>query len=149
MRRTGTVVRDASGALKLKVARPTECERCGMCPEKTLLLDLPAGDWHEGDAVDVDMPADRVLRASSLAYLLPLALLFAGLLLGEPAGRALGVSGEGASIALGLGLMALGFAGVKLISPRLKRRGALDMEMTPCGHTMSEIRAMNSEEKRK
>lgn len=148
MRRVGTVVRDDSGALRLKVVRPTECERCGMCQDKVLLLDLPEGDWHEGDAVDVDMPADRVLRASALTYLLPLALLFAGLLLGAPVGNALGVGAEGASIVLGLGLMALGFLGVKLIAPHMKRKGALDMEMTPCGHTMNEVRAMKAEDKR-
>lgn len=149
MRRTGTVVKDAEGVLKVMVERPTECERCGMCQDRKLLLDLPGGDWSEGDTVDIDMPADRVLRASALVYVLPLLLLFLGLLLGDAVGGALGMSAEGASILMGLALMALGFVGVKLISPHLKRKGALDMQMTPCGHSTSEIRAMKADDKQK
>ena len=141
MRRTGTVVKDESGALKLKITRPTECERCGMCKEQSLLLDLPEGDFREGESVDVDMPADRVLKASALTYVMPLALLFAGLLLGEPVSRAFNVSSEAASVILGIAFMALGFVGVKLIAPHMARKGALSMDMTPCGHTISEIKA--------
>ena len=72
MRRTGTVVRDTDGALKLRVVRPAECEHCGMCPGRELLLDLPAGDWHVGDEVAIELPGDRLLRASALSYLSPL-----------------------------------------------------------------------------
>ena len=87
------------------------------------------------------MPADRVLKASALTYVMPLALLFAGLLLGEPVSRAFNVSAEAASVILGIAFMALGFAGVKLIAPHMARKGALSMDMTPCGHTISEIKA--------
>lgn len=145
MRRTGTVVRDENGALKLKVTRPTECERCGMCKAQNILLDLPAGNFSEGDTVDVDMPADRVLKASALTYVMPLALMFAGLLLGEPISRALGANAETVSVVLGVAFMALGFVGVKLIAPHMARRGALSMDMTPCGHTLSEIKAAQTQ----
>lgn len=145
MRRTGTVVRDENGALKLKVTRPTECERCGMCKAQSILLDLPAGNFSEGDTVDVDMPADRVLKASALTYVMPLALMFAGLLLGEPISRALGANAETVSVVLGVAFMALGFVGVKLIAPHMARRGALSMDMTPCGHTLSEIKAAQTQ----
>ncbi len=140
MRRTGTVVRNENGELKVKVIRPTECEHCGMCKEQQMLLDLPEGNFHEGDTVDIDMPADRVLRASALTYVLPLVLLFAGLLLGQPVSGALGISGETASIVLGLAFMALGFVCVRVIAPHMARKGALSMDMTPCGHTLSEIK---------
>ena len=109
MRRTGTVVRDTDGALKLRVVRPAECEHCGMCPGRELLLDLPAGDWHVGDEVAIELPGDRLLRASALAYITPLAGLIVGLLLGSAAGDALGMSAEAASAVGGVALMALDF----------------------------------------
>lgn len=139
MRRTGTVVRDTDGTLKLKVIRPAECEHCGMCDGRELLLDLPAGEWHTGDAVDVDMPADRLLRASALAYLLPLAMLLLGLIVGNAVGEGLNMSAEAASAIMGIGFMALGFGGVKLIAPKLRKKGALNMDMTPCGRSMSDV----------
>lgn len=145
MRRTGTVVRDERGALKLRVARPTECEHCGMCPGRELLLELPRGDWREGDEVAVELPADRLLRASALTYLTPLAGLIAGLALGGAVGGALGVSQEAASAVAGVALMAAGFAAVRLIAPRLARRGALELNMTPCGHSADEMRKIKAE----
>lgn len=145
MRRTGTVVRDADGALKLRVVRPAECEHCGMCPGRELLMDLPAGEWHVGDEVAIELPGDRLLRASALAYLTPLAGLIVGLLLGGAAGDALGVSAEAAGAVLGIGLMALGFVGVKLMSKRLNRSGALALELTPCGRRPDELRKTNAD----
>ena len=145
MRRTGTVVRDTDGALKLRVVRPAECEHCGMCPGRELLLDLPAGDWHVGDEVAIELPGDRLLRASALAYLTPLAGLIVGLLLGSAAGDALGMSAEAASAVGGVALMSLGFLGVKLLSPRLSRSGALALDMTPCGRKADELRKIKAD----
>ena len=67
MRRTGTVVRDTDGALKLRVVRPAECEHCGMCPGRELLLDLPAGDWHVGDEVAIETHINGIISIGMLA----------------------------------------------------------------------------------
>ena len=65
--------------------------------------------------------------------------LFAGLLLGGPVSAALGTDGDITRLLLGLALMALGYAAIKLIAPRLKKKGVLDMHMTPCGQDMKSI----------
>ena len=55
------------------------------------------GEGHVGDAAVVSLPEQTVVKASALAYLLPLAGLFVGMLLGalvapqsETAGSAIG-----------------------------------------------------------
>ena len=84
MLRTGKVVAATDGELEVCFERPEACASCGACgglKEESLVKipgDVPVGRW-----IDVDMPEKQVLKASLLAYLIPLVMLLAGLALGS------------------------------------------------------------------
>ena len=84
MLRTGKVVAAHGGELEVCFERPEACAHCGACggqKEETLVKipgDVPVGRW-----IDVDMPEGQVLKASLLAYVIPLLMLLLGLALGE------------------------------------------------------------------
>jgi len=66
--------------------RPEACQKCGACGggrhgHRIALAD-PTGEAADGDRVTVELPESRVVSASALAYLIPLAGLLAGLILG-------------------------------------------------------------------
>lgn len=65
-----------------------------------------------GDPVMIGVPEGLLLRAALLVYLLPLVGLLAGALAGQS------LAGEGGSIFLGVGGLALGFLGARIIAQR-------------------------------
>ena len=93
MERTGTITAVSGDTLEVPFCRPGDCEKCHACiggEKKHVLL-------VKGDAAVVSLPEQTVVKASALAYLLPLAGLFVGMLLGaliapqsETAGSAIG-----------------------------------------------------------
>ena len=75
---------DAStGMATIVYARPDACEKCGACGTKThqgsisLKADCVQGDW-----VRVELPDGQFLKATSIAYLVPLCGFVLGLMLG-------------------------------------------------------------------
>ena len=84
MLRTGKVVAVSDGMLEVCFERPEACAHCGACggqKEETLVRipgDVPVGRW-----IDVDMPEGQVLKASLLAYVIPILLLLGGIALGS------------------------------------------------------------------
>ena len=84
MLRTGKVVSSANGEMEVCFERPEACAHCGACggqKQETLVKipgSVPAGRW-----IDVDMPEGQVLKASMLAYVLPLVMLLGGIALGS------------------------------------------------------------------
>ena len=79
-------------------AAPATAKKCHACigGEKKHVL-LVKGEGHVGDAAVVSLPEQTIVKASAMAYLLPLAGLFIGMLLGaliapqsETAGSAIG-----------------------------------------------------------
>ncbi|MBE5815090.1 MAG: hypothetical protein E7320_07805 [Clostridiales bacterium] len=98
-----------TGIATIKYIRPDACEKCGGCQhmsqESTITL---KGDCKEGDWVLVELPDHRFLGATAIAYVIPLVLFLAGLLLGN----ALSGGNElwallGCVIGLGLGVAAV------------------------------------------
>ena len=76
------------------------------------LADLPL---RPGDEVIVGMADGALLRGASLAYLLPLALLFAGAILGQ---TAFAFAGEELVVLCGMLGLGLGFLAVRVLSRR-------------------------------
>ena len=108
MERTGTITAVSGDTLEVTFCRPGDCEKCHACigGEKKHVL-LVKGEGHVGDVAVVSLPEQTVVKASALAYLLPLAGLFIGMLLGalvapqsETAGSAIG--GVIGSVVIGL-----------------------------------------------
>lgn len=64
--------------------RPDACEKCGGCStmsqQRTIAL---KGDCKQGDWVRVELPDNRFLSATLMAYVIPLLLFVGGLFLGN------------------------------------------------------------------
>ncbi|MBQ7455119.1 MAG: SoxR reducing system RseC family protein [Clostridia bacterium] len=119
MIRTGFVKEKKGDQLRVCFERPEACEGCrgctkGFLPKKELLTVF--GDAEVGDMVDVQMAEARTLKATLLAYALPLCLLLIGLLAGSAAGLS-----DGWTMAVSLLGLALGALAVWLIDRRLRR----------------------------
>lgn len=84
MERIGEVTAVRGDWLEITFCRPADCEKCNACrgAQKQTVLTLK-GQAKPGDAAVVAMPEASLMRASALAYLLPLAALMAGMLLGS------------------------------------------------------------------
>jgi len=83
MTRTGKVVEKKGGIAVIAFDRLATCEKCNGCfggASTQIELEI---DADIGDAVDIEMPDGRILSASAIAYLIPLALLLIGLLGGS------------------------------------------------------------------
>lgn len=105
MERIGEVTAVHGEYLEITFCRPADCEKCQAChggqKQTTLMV---KGTASVGDSAVVEMPADMVMRASAMAYVVPLA----GLLLGLFAGSYLtpGSSDIGALAGGAIGLIA-------------------------------------------
>lgn len=84
MLRSGKVVAAENGVLEICFERPEACAHCGQCSgqKAETLVKIP-GDAPVGRWVDVNMPEGQVLKASMLAYVMPLLMLLGGLGLGS------------------------------------------------------------------
>ena len=118
MLRTGKVVAANGGEMEVCFERPEACAHCGACAgqkEKTLVKlpgDVPVGRW-----IEVDMPEGQVLKASVLAYVLPLIMLLGGLALGS-----LLFSQEALWAVTGILCMGLSWLILRLIEKRMKQK---------------------------
>ncbi|NLO85508.1 MAG: SoxR reducing system RseC family protein [Clostridiales bacterium] len=74
---------DSTGLATIHYVRPDACDKCGACGmgSKTGSIDLIA-ECKEGDWVRVELPDERFITASALAYGLPLLGFLLGLFLG-------------------------------------------------------------------
>lgn len=128
MRQTARVVLE-NGKLMAEVMRPEACEACRACrygQQERRLLPLPAGEYHEGQQVELELPDGRVGTASLLAYGIPLVMLLLGLWLGSLLGGEL-YQALGALVMLALGCLILW-----RLEPRIRKSGMLKIEATPC-----------------
>lgn len=118
MLRTGRVVDAEEGQVSVCFERPEACARCGACAggkHHTVVRvpgQAPLGSW-----VDVEMPDNQVIKASALAYVLPLAALLAGIL-----GGTLLFESEALWALTGLICMGLAWAALRLIDRRMGKK---------------------------
>lgn len=84
MERLGEVTKVDGKWLEITFCRPSDCDKCHACMggEKTTTLRLE-GTASVGDQALVEMPASTITQASLLAYMLPLAGLLIGMLVGD------------------------------------------------------------------
>ena len=82
MIRSGKVVKATGKLLHVCFERPEMCQHCGACGHKQESLVTLYGDAKAGDTVIVDMPEGQLLRLSLITYLIPLAGLILGMVLG-------------------------------------------------------------------
>ncbi len=126
MKREATVI-EVNGRLVAEVVRTEACQQCRACQfgqTESILLELPKGNFHPGDQVELTLEEGRFARASLLAYALPVLLLFVGLLAAAFLNFPEIWQAACALAGLGLGLLI-----IKILEPRLRR---LRPEARPC-----------------
>ena len=122
MRRIGEITDAQADWLEISFCRPKDCETCHACEggQEATTLRLPRAGHSAsvGDLAAVDLPTGTVVKASLLAYALPLA----GLLGGMGLGLLIGGSGAQTLMALcGAAGLALCVALVALTERRRRR----------------------------
>ena len=124
MVRTGEVVDKESGKLLVVFERPEACERCHGCISKACANIAVEGEAEVGDIVDVALPDKSIVKASALAYLVPLALFVAGMLLGAALHESLQVTMNKDVFAALCGgiLLAVGLIAVYWVDRTLRQR---------------------------
>lgn len=110
MDRLGEVTAVDGKWLEITFCRPSDCEKCHAClgGEKTMTVRLE-GQGAVGDKALVSMPVSTITRGALLAYMLPLAGMLIGMLVGDallPLEHSLGAV-IGAGVGLGLPLLYL------------------------------------------
>ena len=118
MERMGEIIAVNGDFLTVQFCRPADCEKCHGCMGGKAQTELRVkGKGSIGEMATVEMPAQKVLKASALAYVVPLA----GLLIGMFAGAALFPQNRDAAGAVGA-LCGLAVTGVWTVLQEKKRR---------------------------
>lgn len=118
MIRTGRVVESMDGRVEVCFNRPEACDHCSGCAgQKHKTLVTLKGNAPLGSTVDVEMPAKQVFKASVLAYVVPMLLLFAGLALGMAVFK-----NEGLAALTGLVCMGLSWAILRYTEKYLQKK---------------------------
>lgn len=133
MERVGTVVEEKGKTAVVCLQRHLSCENCGRCGGV-----LSAEDRQEhyveafnpirarsGQRVLIEMDDRQALFIAFMLYLVPLAGLVAGVMLGLKAAAGFGWAGHKELVAAGLGfaLMALIYGGISIWDRRVKGSG--------------------------
>lgn len=107
MERVGEVTAIYGEYLEVTFCRPADCGKCHACSgNRAQMKVMVKGEASIGDAAVVDMPTQTVMKASLMAYVLPLAGLLGGAAIGgvcfgsDLAAAVTALIGLGASLAV-------------------------------------------------
>lgn len=120
MNRTGIIIEEQGRFARVKLLRHTACGNCGAChlgdEQKDVFLTAKNDiGGLTGDMVEVSMQTGGVLSAAFIMYMIPLALFFVGLGLGNLTFKTMGIANhEQLAAILGIFFMGLTFWGIKL-----------------------------------
>lgn len=126
MKQKATVIR-RDGRLVGMMERPEACMKCRACDygmNAEVIVELPKGNWQEGDEVELELGQGKLSKASLWAYGVPLAGLLIGLLIGS----ALQIAEIWQALAGLIGALA-GFGILKWMEPKFSGYKPL---VTPC-----------------
>ncbi len=124
MDQTAKVISVQDGKAKLELERHEACKKCGVCHmgnSKTMEFSvINSINARPGQRVVLRMPSSSVIQAGIVVYLLPTAMLLAGLAVGYAAAGHFDLAGRPELWGLGLGvaLFALAFVAIRHQEPR-------------------------------
>ena len=127
MIRIGTVIGKGDQGLRVCFDKMSACAGCNGCAQgqqKTEVV-VRGGQAEVGDRVSVRMSEGKLLKLSVLVYVFPLAALILGLIIGSLAAP----GNETVMLLLGLGLMALSFAFVKILDGKVGQKAGWHPEI--------------------
>lgn len=126
MQQTGTVVAQKGNMVLVRFVRSKACAHCGAClslsdglAETEIPNTLGA---KPGDVVEIELHAKSFIKASFLAYIVPLLALLAGVFIGS-------TISDLAAVLMGLGGAAAVYVVLRLLEPHFARMSALKPRM--------------------
>lgn len=126
MREVGEVIRVEGDRAIVRIQRSSACRHCGACGlgaiSDEMLLTLPNSlNAKPGDMVELSIESVHLLKASAITYLIPLAALILGVIVGYVLGGYLAVDRQLAGAVLGLAFTGLAFMLIRTLDPVFKR----------------------------
>ncbi|MEJ8554886.1 SoxR reducing system RseC family protein [Tepidibacter sp. Z1-5] len=129
MRQTGVVVSTNENIAILKMQRHSACGSCGGCgmgSENSKNMQIQAVNRigaTKGDFVEVDISTPNVLKAAAIAYVIPLMVLFVGIVISSKVLTAINYRSnvETMSAIIGAFLMSIAFMIIKKNEPKFKK----------------------------
>ena len=126
MQHTGLVISCQDDKALVRFVRSKACAHCGACisfGENEAQVELQnILHAQPGDVVEIELKPRAFLKASFLAYIVPLCALLAGIVLGS-------LISDLAAVLLGLGGAALTYLALKLLEPRFSHMTELRPRM--------------------
>ena len=134
MREVGEVVRIEGDKAVVRIRRSSACQRCGACglgsSSDEMLVTLPNSlNAKPGDMVELTLESVHLLKASAITYLIPLAALILGVIVGYILGGYLAMDRQLAGAVLGLAFTALAFMLIRAMDPIFKRSNSFTPSM--------------------
>lgn len=122
----GEIVGEKNNDIVVKVKRNSACEHCGACstsdcPDEMVLTVSNPLHGQVGDRVVLELDSKQVLKASAIAYLIPLFALILGIVLGYIFGSKHGFNPEMCASVLGLLFTALSFLAIRALEPQFQK----------------------------
>jgi len=128
MKEKGQIVEiTEDGLAVVKINRSSYCSSCGACNmgahQDEMLLKVPNRlNGKPGDLVELDLEAASILKASAIVYLIPLAALLIGVVLGYILAYQVNGNAELFGAVGGILMAVLAFLGIRMMEPTFKRQ---------------------------
>lgn len=123
----GKVVEARGQTIVIQIPRTPACAGCGICraAEGSSFLEAENSiQARVGDLVKVSLPEKTFLKASFLAYALPLFFFILGYFIGAAFSSFLKIEGEGLPILFSFLFLALSFVGLHFLYPSDSQRAS-------------------------
>lgn len=121
MKQYGTVVELTHGKATLQIPRSTACgDKCGSCSshckQEKIEIDVKNRlNAVVGDRVEVESETKTILGAAFLVYIVPVVMLFVGMIVANMIANSMGILlNEFVSLLIGVVFMAVSFLGIRL-----------------------------------
>ncbi|CAH2212637.1 SoxR reducing system RseC family protein [Tepidibacter aestuarii] len=129
MRQTGVVISTNENTAILNMQRHSACASCGGCgmgKEESKEMQIEAVNRvgaKKGDFVEVDVSTPNVLKAAAIAYVIPLIVLFVGIVISSKVLTIINYSSnvETMSAIIGTLLMSVAFMIIKKNEPKFRK----------------------------
>ncbi len=116
------------GRLVAEVVRPEACQACRACnfgQQERVYIEVGNIDCREGDEVSIEIHDGAVTKASAVAYGIPVAMLFAGLLF-----SGLLTDKDWLQAIFAVAGLCIGLAAVKLFDLKIRKTGRYTPRVT-------------------
>lgn len=134
MNEYGEIIELKNNEAVIMVRRSSACGKCGACQmgpgSDEMLLTIPnILNGRVGDFVELELASSQLLKASAITYLIPLAALILGVILGYVFGPDYGFNPELAGSLIGLLFTALSFFIIRAMEPKFKKEHNFSPQM--------------------